>query len=90
MQAQDRAESSKASPLDQLTKPLMDFARVPSALQWGINLPYFIEGIVYFGILTVLVLFLSENVGLGDVVSGWVVSARLLISATVASSKRGR
>lgn len=57
----------------EIVQPLRDFARAPRAL-WGINLPYFIEGLVYFGILTVLAKFLSENAGLGDVASGWVVA----------------
>ncbi|MCS6913451.1 MAG: MFS transporter [Myxococcales bacterium] len=57
----------------EVIQPLRDFVHAPRAL-WGIHLPYFLEGLVYFGILTVLAKFLSENVGLGDVVSGWVVA----------------
>ncbi len=42
---------------------------------WGIYLSYLIEGLVYFGILTILGKYLSENVGLKDLHAGWVYSA---------------
>jgi proton-dependent oligopeptide transporter, POT family len=47
------------------------FVKSPRAL-WGINIPYIIEGLVYFGILTILGKFCSENVVLSDIHSGWV------------------
>lgn len=50
------------------------FVKAPKAL-WGINVPYIIEGLVYFGILTILGKYCSENVGLSDLHSGWVYSA---------------
>ena len=49
------------------------FVKAPRAL-WGVNVPYVIEGLVYFGILTVLGKFCSENVGLSDLQAGWVYS----------------
>jgi MFS family permease len=59
--------------LQEVLQPFRDFVHTPRAL-WGVNIPYFLEGLVYFGILTVLTKFLSENTGLGDVASGWVVA----------------
>ncbi|HNX98817.1 MAG TPA: MFS transporter, partial [Candidatus Aminicenantes bacterium] len=47
------------------------FGNAPRAL-WGIYLPYTLEGLVYFGTLTILGKFCSENVGLSDLHSGWV------------------
>ncbi len=47
------------------------FGKAPRAL-WGINLPYITEGLVYFGTLTILGKFCSENVRLSDLHSGWV------------------
>lgn len=47
------------------------FVKAPRAL-WGINVPYVIEGLTYFGILTILGKFCSENCGLSDVQAGWV------------------
>jgi MFS family permease len=49
------------------------FVRSPRAL-WGVNVPYFIEGIAYFGLLTLLMKFISEDLGLGDVAAGVVVA----------------
>ncbi|GEM_PF-5096641 len=57
----------------EVVDPFVHFAHAPQAL-WGINLSYLIEGIVYFGILTVLGVYLSEDVGLSDLHSGWVLS----------------
>lgn len=67
--------SSLLARVRRATQPIRDFAAVPRALQGGVNLPYFIEGLVYFGILTVMTKFLSENVGLGDIFAGRLVAA---------------
>ncbi len=70
----NRPDLSRAlrSALQEIIAPFRDFIHAPRAL-WGVNIPYFLEGLVYFGILTVLTKFLSENVGLGDITGGWVV-----------------
>jgi len=48
--------------------------RAPRAL-WGLNLADVVTvGLTYFGLLTVLGKFLSENVGLSDLHAGWVYS----------------
>ncbi len=49
------------------------FFKAPKAL-WGINVPYVLEGLVYFGILTILGKYSSENVGLTDTQAGLVYS----------------
>src|SRR3990172_7256509 len=49
------------------------FFKAPKAL-WGINVPYVLEGLVYFGVLTILGKFSSENVGLTDTQAGLVYS----------------
>ncbi len=62
------------------------FIKAPQAL-WGINVPYVLEGLVYFGILTELGIFSSENVGLIDsqaslvysFVTGGITFAMLLL-----------
>jgi len=38
---------------EELGSTLVAFVKAPKAL-WGINIPYVIEGLVYFGILTIL------------------------------------
>ena len=50
------------------------FVKAPKAL-WGVNVPYVMEGLVYFGILTILGKFCSENVALSDIHAGWVYGA---------------
>ncbi len=58
----------------ELGETLVAFVKAPKAL-WGINVPYVIEGLVYFGILTILGKFCAENVHLSDLHAGWVYSA---------------
>ena len=57
--------------LRELTETFGAFLKAPRAL-WGVNIPYVFEGLVYFGILTVLGKFCSENVALNDIHAGWV------------------
>ncbi len=62
-----------ADSFKELGTTLVAFFKAPKAL-WGINIPYVIEGLVYFGILTILGKYCSENVGLSDLHAGWVYS----------------
>ncbi len=48
-------------------------AKAPRAL-WGINISYMFEGLAYFGVLTILGKYLSEDVGMSDFHAGWVYS----------------
>ena len=57
--------------LGELRGTLIAFVKAPRAL-WGVNIPYVIEGLVYFGILTILGKYCSENVKLSDLHAGWV------------------
>lgn len=57
--------------LTELGSTFIAFIKAPRAL-WGINMPYVLEGLVYFGILTILGKFCSENVGLTDQQASWV------------------
>ena len=57
----------------ELGETFVAFVKAPKAL-WGINVPYIIEGLVYFGILTILGKYCSENVQLTDPQAGWVYS----------------
>ncbi len=59
--------------LKELKQTAIAFVKAPKAL-WGVNIPYVLEGLVYFGILTILGKYCSENVQLSDVYSGWVYS----------------
>jgi|WetSurSiteA1Bulk_404760.scaffolds.fasta_scaffold02798_2 proton-dependent oligopeptide transporter, POT family len=57
----------------ELKETLIAFIKAPKAL-WGINIPYIIEGLVYFGILTILGKYGSENVSLVDTQASLVYS----------------
>jgi MFS family permease len=59
--------------LKELKETAIAFVKAPKAL-WGVNIPYVLEGLVYFGILTILGKYCSENVQLSDLYSGWVYS----------------
>ncbi|MCP4293099.1 MAG: MFS transporter [bacterium] len=45
--------------MEQLTQPFIDLFNAPRAL-WGINLAYFLEGMVYFGMLGYLAMHFSD------------------------------
>jgi MFS family permease len=55
----------KKNPLREIVQPFVDLVRAPRAL-WGINIPYFVEGFVYFGILNYLAIYFNEYVGLSE------------------------
>ena len=55
----------------ELGDTLLAFIKAPRAL-WGINIPYLIEGLCYFGILTILGKYASENIKLTDPQAGWL------------------
>lgn len=70
---EDPAEESKG-PLRELVDPFIYIARAPRAL-WGVNATYLLEGMCYFGILTLLAIYFNEVVGLSDAQAGWIVGA---------------
>ncbi|MFA6232799.1 MAG: MFS transporter [Bacteroidota bacterium] len=66
--------SQKSSPFKELIEPFVAFAHAPRAL-WGVNLTYLLEGLCYFGILTLLAIYFNREVGLSDAQAGWIVGA---------------
>ncbi len=69
----DDQGQEKKSPLQEITQPFIDLIHAPRALM-GINVSYFLEGLVYFGVLTVLGIYMSENIGLSDQWAGLMLS----------------
>ncbi|PKN46932.1 MAG: hypothetical protein CVU59_04545 [Deltaproteobacteria bacterium HGW-Deltaproteobacteria-17] len=71
------SEGEKGSPLQQAVKeivePFKGLAHTSRSL-WGLYISYVLEGMAYFGILTIFGKYLSENVGLSDIHAGWIYS----------------
>ncbi|MCF8260234.1 MAG: MFS transporter [Melioribacteraceae bacterium] len=57
----------------ELKETSIAFVKAPKAL-WGVNVPYVLEGLVYFGILTILGKYAAENVGLLDTQASLIYS----------------
>jgi len=72
-QTADRVGTPVGRAMQELRTTVRAFIAAPRAM-WGLYLPYLIEGIAYFGVLTLLMKYLSENVALGDIRAGIVVS----------------
>ncbi|MBM4370400.1 MAG: MFS transporter [Deltaproteobacteria bacterium] len=60
--------------LREIVDPFRSLAGSSQAL-WALYISYWLEGLVYFGVLTVLGKYLSEAVALPDLHAGWVYSA---------------
>lgn len=64
--------ATKKGPWAEITQPFIDLFHAPRAL-WGVNISYLLEGLVYFGMVTLLTEYFSEYVGLSDIQSGRMV-----------------
>jgi MFS family permease len=73
-----------------LTQPFIDLAHTSRALL-GLNISYVIEGLTYFGVLSLLAIFFNDFIGLNDVDAGFMVAiltggitlSMLILGATV-------
>jgi len=68
------SETEKKNPFRELIEPFSAIIKAPRAL-WGVNLTYLVEGMCYFGILTLLAMFFNDHVSLDDAHAGWIVGA---------------
>lgn len=76
--------------LSEITQPFIDLFHASRAL-WGVNLSYLLEGLTYFGVVGLLVIYFNEYVGLNDinagqmvgVLTGGITLAMLFLGATV-------
>ncbi len=66
------ADARAKNPLREIVQPFVDLVHSPRAL-WGVNLPYLIEGFVYFGMVSYMAMYFNEYVGLDDVSAGRMV-----------------
>ncbi len=72
MAATQQVTPPKPSPLREIIQPFIDLVRAPRALM-GVNVSYFIEGFVYFGMLGYLAMYFNQYVGLTDTQAGPMV-----------------
>jgi MFS family permease len=68
------SEEPTKSPWREIADPFVDLFRAGRALT-GVNLPYFIEGFAYFGVVGYLVMYFNQYVGLSDTQAGPNVGA---------------
>ena len=66
-----KAEEPKGPWWREVTQPFVDVVRAPRAL-WGINLSYWLEGLVYFGVLGYLAMYFNQYVGMDDSWAGYM------------------
>lgn len=59
-------ESVLKQTVKEITQPFKDLVRA-SRLLWGVNISYFLEGLVYFGMLGLLAIYFNTYAGLNDI-----------------------
>ncbi|MBI5501662.1 MAG: MFS transporter [Deltaproteobacteria bacterium] len=77
--AQESAEDAAGAKVEEpkgpwwreVTQPFVDVVRAPRAL-WGVNLSYWLEGLVYFGVLGYLAMYFNQYVGMDDSWAGYM------------------
>lgn len=68
----ETTQGKKKNPLREIIDPFINLITAPRAL-WGINLSYLIEGLTYFGVLSLLAIYFNDYIGLNDVEAGLMV-----------------
>jgi POT family proton-dependent oligopeptide transporter len=58
--------------LREVSQPFIDLVHASRAL-WGINLSYLLEGLTYFGVLSLLAIYFNDYIGLDDIRAGQMV-----------------
>ncbi len=78
------------NPFREIIDPFINLFKAPRAL-WGLNLSYLIEGLTYFGVLSLLAIYFNDYIGLDDIDAGLMVGvltwgitfAMLILGSTV-------
>lgn len=76
--------------MKELTQPFVDLFHTSRAL-FGVNLSYVLEGLTYFGVVSLLAIYFNEYIELNDIQANWMVGlltggitlAMLFLGATV-------
>lgn len=69
---QNNVKSVLKNSLTEITQPFKDLIKASQAL-WGINISYLLEGITYFGMLSLLAMYFNDFIGLNDIHAGQMV-----------------
>ena len=62
----EKEETVLKQTVNEITQPFKDLVRA-SRLLWGVNISYFLEGLVYFGMLGLLAIYFNRYAGLNDI-----------------------
>jgi POT family proton-dependent oligopeptide transporter len=62
----EKEENIFQQTIKEITQPFKDLVRASRVL-WGINISYFLEGLVYFGMLSLLAIYFNQYTGLNDI-----------------------
>jgi MFS family permease len=65
-------ESVFRKTIREIIQPFVDLVHASRAL-WGVNVSYLLEGLTYFGVLSLLAIFFNDYIGLNDVDAGRMV-----------------
>ncbi|MFH1319400.1 MAG: MFS transporter [Bacteroidota bacterium] len=87
---EEQKDSKAISPIREIIEPFINLIKAPRVL-WGINLSYLLEGLTYFGVLGLIVMYFNKFTGLNDIDAGRMVGiltagitlAMLLLGGTV-------
>lgn len=70
---EENKESLSKSLSKEIIQPFKDLLHTPQALT-GLNISYILEGLTYFGVVTLLAIYFNEYIGLNDINAGIMVS----------------
>ncbi len=72
MSIEEGGEIKDQNPFREVIDPFRNLIKAPRAL-WGINLTYLLEGLTYFGVLSLLAIYFNNFIKLNDIVAGRMV-----------------
>ena len=72
MSIEEGGEIKDQNPFREVIDPFRNLIKAPRTL-WGINLTYLLEGLTYFGVLSLLAIYFNNFIKLNDIVAGRMV-----------------
>ena len=81
----DKDKTAIPNPVKELAQTVRDLKGAPRVF-WIMNYTYMLDGMAYFGMLTLLTIFLHQNLGLADSKAHLIVSVKAGAASVMASS----